>query len=139
MCDGKQKRNAELEYSTCVDFCKYAGGVQFAQISVFLALMSGLTYFLFGDKPCKPDELLLAVLKCGAALAALALWAVEESHAYLASNFFSRTQQLEEELGFRAFLRLPRRSPFWSGPTNWAFRVMYASFVVFWILAACLG
>ena len=123
--------NKKLEYTTCVDFCKYSGGVQIAQISVFIALMSGFAYFLFGDK--KPDESLLKILKCGAGFLAICLWAVQESHAYLASKFFRRAQDLEKELGFHAFSQLPIRTPFWWGPTSWAFRVIYLGFTVFWL------
>jgi hypothetical protein len=123
--------NAELEYTTCIDFCKYSGGIQLAQISMFLALMSGAAYFLFGEKP--PSEPILTFLKLGAGISALAFWVVEETHAYLASNFFCRARELEKKLGFAAFLRLPKRSPFWCGPTNWAFRLLYWGSVVFWV------
>jgi len=131
---GSSSSRLELEYSTCVDFCKYSGGVQIAQVSVLLAAMSGALYFVYGkDHPTEP---MLTYLKAGAGVLALCLWVGEESHAYLASTFFARAQQLEGRLGFASFSLLPKRRPFWIGPTNWAFRVVYGTFVLFWLLAA---
>ncbi len=132
--DQIQTVDRSLEYSTCVDFCKYSGGAQFAQLSVFFVLMSGLLYFTFGEKT--PNEPLLTYFKAGGAVLAFCLWVVEESHAYLASNFFHRAQDLEEELGFKAFSQLPKRLPYWYGPTNWAFRVVYGGFFLFWVTTA---
>ncbi|MDD5327121.1 MAG: hypothetical protein PHY02_04815 [Phycisphaerae bacterium] len=132
-----QDPDKKLEYITCIDFCKYSGGVQLAQISIFFALMSGFAYFLFGKD--RPDESLLTILKFLASLVAFLLWFVEESHAYLASNFFCRAQELEKEIGFDAFSRLPKHRPFWFGPTNWAFRIVYCGFALFWFIVALSG
>jgi hypothetical protein len=132
-----QEPDKKLEYTTCVDVLKYSGGVQLAQISVFFILMSGFAYFLLGKD--KPDNALLTVLKFLASILAFFLWFVEESHAYLASNFFTRAQELEKEMGFQAFSRLPKYSPFWFGPTNWAFRIIYLLTTLFWFLLAFMG
>ena len=114
--DGQQKQVSEpspkpnngdwrLEYSTCVDFIKYAGGVQIAQISVFLLFTSGFVYFLSGQHA--PDAKYKWLYMFGAAIVTSCLWAAEESHALLVSKFFARAQKIEETVEFNAFRQFP--------------------------------
>lgn len=135
--DEPEKPDKKLEYTTCIDFVKYSGGVQLALFSFFSVLMSGFAYFLFGND--KPDEPILTILKFAALLFSLGLWVGEESHAYLVSKFFCRARNLEAEMGFHAVKSLPPITPFWNGPTNWSLRVIYLLVTLFWLLSALPG
>jgi hypothetical protein len=124
----------KTEYSTCIDFWKYSGGIQVAQMSMFVVIMSGIAYFLFGKDA--PSQEVTMICRLTAGFIASCFWIAQESHAYIASRCYKRARILEKSLGFDILSSMPNVNLYLGGPTHWAYRVLYLSFTIFWFWAA---
>ncbi len=124
---------AKEEYDKCVEFIKYSGTVQFGQVSVFLAVMTGCVLFFFGEEP--PNECLRSFGKLGIVVVATCLWITHESHSHLAAHFLRRAAKLEKKLRHKSFSALPGMPEYRFRPSKWALGTMYALFTAFWFVA----
>ena len=125
--------NARDEYTRMVELVRHYVTLQFAELSVFIAIMSAAVAFLFG--PNAPKEPMLSVIKAGVALIALCLWIVQESNSYQMSRFLRRAVELEAVLGYKGFSTFPGMPEYRLAPGKWAFRALYFFMFCFWVAA----
>lgn len=97
--------NAKDEYARMIELLKHYATLQFAELSVFIAIMSAGIVFLFGSNA--PSEPIPLFVMLGMAIIALCLWIIQESNSYQMSHFLRRAAQLELDLGYHGYSKLP--------------------------------
>ena len=121
---------AKDEYARMIELVKHYATIQFAELSVFIVIMSAAGVSLFS--PNTPRGAARVVLMFGAALTALCLWVIHESNSYQMWLFLKRAAQLEEQLGYQGYSKLRIRA-YWLGPGTLAFRSLYVLLILFWL------
>ena len=127
------KHSAEDEFTKIVDIYKHYSNLQFAELSVSIAITGAGLAFIFGDKA--PVGSVRTLFMFGMALTAACFWIIWEGNSYQMWHFLSRALQLEQILGYKGFSTLPGIRRVWFRPGTWAFRVFYIGLLVFWIAA----
>ena len=120
------------EYERSIDILKQYMTLQFAQLSVFIAINGAAFAFLFGGTPPNISLCGGAGAKALVAVIAALFWVLQESHMYVVSHFFRRSASLEAELGYRGFLDLPGMPKYKYSPGKVAMRIFYALITASW-------
>ena len=127
------------EYERSIDILKQYTTLQFAQLSVFIAINGAAFAFLFGGTPPILSPYGGAGVKALTAIIATLFWVLQESHMYVVAHFFRRSANLEKELGYRGFLALPGMPEYKYSPGRLALRVFYALVTLSWLIEALVS
>jgi hypothetical protein len=129
--------SARDEYTRMVELLKHYATLQFAELSVFIGVMGAAILFLFGVNT--PRGAARVFLLFGMSLAAMCLWVIHESNSKQMWHFLKRAAQLETQLGYQGYSKLPGmlvyRLGYWIGPGSLAFRFLYLVVILFWLSA----
>lgn len=120
------------EYSEVCTYLRFYTNLQFAYLTVFLALLASLAAFAFGLTATIPTPKGIQVLsKIGAIIAVFVFWSLEERTIAYWYHTRQRAITLEKQLGYQLHSTWPKLLvPFLS--TTSAMRVLYLTVGIFW-------
>jgi hypothetical protein len=133
-----QKHNPEEEYKEVSANLRHYHNMQFAEMTVLVAITAGLITLLCKSDP--PISLNLQHLICiGGIVVAILFWMMEESAIYMWTHFAKRAAQIEDKIGYKQYRNLPGapnfRYLFTLRPGSLGVRLMCIAFLAFWIFA----
>jgi hypothetical protein len=96
--------STEDEFAKTVDIYKHYSNLQFAEISVFIAITGVGIGFIFGANA--PICSVRTLFMFGMALIAACFWVIWEGNSYQMWHFLNRAMQLEKNLGYQGFSTL---------------------------------
>ena len=118
------------EYDKSIELYKHYSTVQFARLSVFVAVMSAGIVYLLGDK--SPSEPALSIGNIAMIIVTGLFWIMQESDMYIVGHFLRRSAQLEITLGYCGFSKMPGMPKYKYAPSKWALRAFYFVLLCFW-------
>lgn len=119
------------EYKELGENMRQHSNMRFAQMTLFFALTAGLLSVIFTSNP-PLSSLLRFVLKVGGVITSAVFWVMEERVADYWHHYRRRAAELEKELGYKQYTTCPTKTIVTA--TN-AVRALYASILLFWIVA----
>ncbi len=129
------------EYARIVELLRHYAALQFAELSVFMAVMGAAVSFFFGANP-HPGPTRVPLLS-GMAFVVVCLWVIHESNSRQMWHFLRRGASLEGQLGYEGYSTLDgsrhNSIGYWLGPGSLAFRLIYLLSFVLWVTAATGG
>lgn len=128
--------SAEEEFARTIDLVKHYANLQFAELTVTIAITVGGIGFVFGGSA--PHGLARILVVFGMAAVAACFWIIWESNSFQMWHFLKRAKELEPDLGYRCYSTMPGIDKPWIRPGTWAFRLLFIGLLAFWI-AACFG
>jgi hypothetical protein len=130
-----EQRGAADELGKTIDLIKHYASLQFAELTVLIAVAGAGIGFIFGATgPHGPLRLLLMF---GMAATAASLWVIWESNSVQMWHFLYRAAKLEKALGYEGYSGLRGINRRWWKPGTWAFRFLYIGLTAIWLVAAC--
>jgi hypothetical protein len=131
------------EYSEACTNMRFYGNLQFAVLTVFLALLVGIVAFSFGlviNVPVSETitssipASLNTLSKIGGIVATFIFWTLEERLISYWYHNKRRAIELEKELGYNLHLRRPKPLLGFLN-TTFAMRLLYLCVGIFWVYA----
>jgi hypothetical protein len=101
----KEKCALEEEYKDLSANMRHYSNMQFAELTVLVAITAGLMTLLTKPNSAELSKLIHFIHICGITIAVI-FWLMEESAIYMWAHFATRAAQIEE-LGYRQYLNLP--------------------------------
>ena len=130
------RANTKDEFGKTIDLIKHHANLQFAELTVLIAIAGAGIGYIFGATG--PHGTVRLLFMFGMAAAVVCFWIIWESNSLQMWHFMKRAKELEKDLGYGGYTTLPGMDKRWCKPGTWAFRFLYIGFTVFW-LAAALG
>ena len=124
----------EDEFGKTIDLIKHYANLQFAELSVLMAIAGAGVGFIFGS--AEPQDPVRSWLIFAMAGTATCFWVIWESNSRQMWHFIARAKDLERALGYGGYSRLVEAKRSWFKPGTWAFRTLYIGLVIFWLAAA---
>jgi len=129
-----ERTSLEDEFGKTIDLIKHHANLQFAELTVLIAIAgAGIGFIFSATGPHGPVRLLFMF---GMAATAACFWVIWESNSFQMWHFMKRAKQLEKDLGYEGYSRLRGMERRWCKPGTWAFRFLYIGLTLFWLVAA---
>jgi hypothetical protein len=129
------------EYIEAGEYLRHYANLQFAVLTVYLAINAGLIVFIFGTEVSLPSEALVLrfpsitlreIAKMGGLLASYIFWSIEDRSLSFNAHMHRRAVELENKLEFNLYRKGPRpRKPFLGA--SLAMRILYLLITAFWV------
>ncbi len=116
-----------------MDYMRFYGQQRYWILTVFAALTAGLLTLASRSDEFKIPFFAEGLYVVGCIVTAT-FWMAEVSGACVWRKMAQRAANLENDLSFEIFRKMPSAPSFWFLPTTWLVTGLYAAVLVFWIL-----
>jgi hypothetical protein len=124
------------EYDKSLDLIKHYATIQFAQLSVYIAMNGAALSVLFGSQPYPLTDLHSFLATAFLAITCLLFFVMQESHMYLVSHFLRRAASIEIQLKYKGLSQFPGMPEYKFSPAKWSLRLFYLAVLLGWATLA---